>query len=61
MALDRERVVSTRSPYVRVTVVIDGQSGNLEFEALIDTGFDGEVIVPSAMIGPNTQRRGHTT
>lgn len=48
--MNQNRVVSRRPPYVPITLTIRGQPGSVEVEALIDTGFDGEVIVPAALI-----------
>lgn len=54
MAIDGPRVVSTHPPYIPITLSIRGQSGALELEALVDTGFDGDVVVPPAAIATDT-------
>jgi predicted aspartyl protease len=41
--MDR-RLVSTRFPYVPVTVTVGGWTATIE--ALLDTGFDGDMSVP---------------
>ncbi len=37
---------------------IDGQGSTLDFDALIDTGFDGQVLLPSAFISSTTPTLG---
>lgn len=44
MALNGARVVSTRFPYLPITLTLDGRAYIVE--ALLDTGFDGDVVVP---------------
>ncbi len=41
-------LTSSRFPYIQITLQV--LSRNLKVEALIDTGFDGDVTVPSKMI-----------
>jgi predicted aspartyl protease len=40
----RPRLVSHRSPFIPIDVLLGQTSGR--FEALLDTGFDGDVVVP---------------
>jgi predicted aspartyl protease len=42
------RVVSTRFPYIPITVTIGNRTEDIE--ALLDTGFDGFVIVPPGLV-----------
>jgi predicted aspartyl protease len=42
------RVISARFPYVPVTVTVGNRAE--DFEALLDTGFDGFVIVPAGLL-----------
>ncbi len=46
-----QRLLSSRYPYIPVRLRIAGRFGDviLEEEALVDTGFDGEVILPEAL------------
>jgi predicted aspartyl protease len=44
-----ERLESARFPYLPIRVELRGRSYDLE--ALVDTGFDGEVTVPLSTIG----------
>jgi len=38
-------------PYVRIRLHLDGQSEvEIDEDALLDTGFDGQVILPAAML-----------
>ena len=41
-----ERLVSDRSPYVPLDVFLPGKSGS--FESLLDTGFEGDVVIPES-------------
>jgi predicted aspartyl protease len=43
-----QRVVSSRFPYLPVHLDVDGHSEDVE--ALLDTGFDGDVAVPPSMV-----------
>ena len=43
------RVVSTRFPYLPIQVEVAGQS--LTVEALLDTGFDGDLVLPRSLLG----------
>lgn len=45
MAVNGSRVVSTRFPYLPLTLMVDGRTHVVE--ALLDTGFDGDAVVPS--------------
>lgn len=39
-----KKLVSSRSPYISIQVQVQGKIKN--FDALVDTGFDGNVIIP---------------
>ena len=43
-----QRVTSSRFPYLPVQIGV-GQTGH-DVEALLDTGFDGDAILPSDML-----------
>ena len=43
-----DRVVSARYPYVPVRLVVDQQV--IEVEAFLDTGFDGDIVIPRGLI-----------
>ncbi len=43
-----DRVVSARYPYVPVQLVVDQQV--IEVEAFLDTGFDGDIVIPRGLI-----------
>ena len=43
-------VASQRIPYIPITVEIPELSIRLSFEALVDTGFTSEVILPAGSI-----------
>jgi predicted aspartyl protease len=47
MALNA-RLISERFPYVPITLTV--RDFVVEAEALLDTGFDGEIIVPDGFI-----------
>ncbi len=51
-------IVSSRFPYLRITLMV--LSRTLKIEALIDTGFDGDVVVPPKMIMNGRPPSGHT-
>lgn len=51
-------IVSARFPYIPVQVHLHDQI--FEIEALIDTGFDGEVILPSGIVQSGTSPDGFT-
>ncbi|MBM2811087.1 MAG: hypothetical protein HW416_1846 [Chloroflexi bacterium] len=57
MAVGGGRVVSVRFPYLPVVIEIDGETHSLE--ALLDTGFDGDIILPLQMIGKRNAPDGH--
>jgi predicted aspartyl protease len=46
------RLVSSNFPYVPITLTIGSVS--VSADALIDTGFEGAVVVPPSFIPPNT-------
>jgi predicted aspartyl protease len=48
------RVTSTHIPYLPITVEIPEQKLTAEFNALVDTGFSGEIVVPHAAVSDNT-------
>ena len=50
--MNRFRVISDGSPYVSGRLHIYGQPTALDLEMLIDTGFDGQVLLPAALIPP---------
>lgn len=43
---------SRRFPYIAITVPL--QQRELQFEALVDTGFDGAVVVPASSVAAET-------
>lgn len=49
MATSGSRLVSPRFPYLPVRVLVQGRV--IVTEALIDTGFDGHVILPAGALG----------
>src|SRR5947208_1439923 len=52
MALN-DRLISERFPYVPITLIV--RDLVVEVDALLDTGFDGEIIVPTGLI-PSSMR-----
>jgi len=46
VAVNGQRVQSSRVPYAPITVGADHAARELEFEALVDTGYTGYVVVP---------------
>ncbi len=46
MAVNDQRVQSTRVPYAPIAVTADHAATELAFEALVDTGYTGYVVVP---------------
>jgi len=50
MTLGGQPLVSHNFPYVPLTVAVQG--GSLTIEALLDTGFDGEIVVPQYTFSP---------
>lgn len=50
MALDA-RLISERFPYVAITLTV--RDLRVEVDALLDTGFDGEIIVSADLIPPS--------
>jgi len=57
MALSR-RLVSQAFPYLPITLTVQGQTATLL--ALLDTGFDGDIVVPRGFFPPNVTPD-HTT
>lgn len=53
MAVPDARVVSTRFPYLPVTVSV--HSRTVQAEALLDTGFDGFVAIPTHFVTGGTE------
>ena len=43
-----QRIISSRFPYIPVRVQLGRRTFNVE--ALLDTGFDGAIILPSALV-----------
>jgi predicted aspartyl protease len=50
--VNERRVISDRPPRIPIRLIIEGQPGALDLDALIDTGFDGQVLLPSVLISP---------
>jgi predicted aspartyl protease len=59
MAVNDQRVQSNRVPYAPIAVAADHAAGELAFEALVDTGYTGHVVVPrgSFMNGATPEHR----
>lgn len=57
MAMNSARVVSGRFPYVPITLDVQGRIATVE--ALLDTGFDGHVVVPPALVTDGQAPDGH--
>jgi len=55
MALNA-RLINERFPYVPITLTV--RDLVVEVDALLDTGFDGEIIVPNGLI-PSNMRPHH--
>jgi predicted aspartyl protease len=55
--VSESRVTSERFPYLPVQI----QLGDIEIEvdALLDTGFDGQVIIPTSLVPPSATLQGH--
>lgn len=51
MATVIRRLISPNFPYVPLSLVLGTLS--LTLDALLDTGFDGAIVLPSALIGPD--------
>ena len=51
------RLISPRFPYLPIRVTIGGQ--HMDVEALLDTGFDGDVILPPRLIDGGVPPDGH--
>lgn len=56
MAIDR-RIVSTRFPYVPLTVTV--QERTVTTQVLLDTGFDGDLAVPPDFVAAGTPPDGY--
>lgn len=54
-------VVSSRVPYLPITVEIPEKHAILTVEALVDTGFTGEVSIPLGSIPDGTPALGYIT
>lgn len=52
MAMDQQRLVSTRFPYlpIRLHIQQGGDSLESEHEALLDTGFTAELVIPRSLV-----------
>jgi len=48
--INPRRVVSTRVPYIPITVEIPERQYTAEFDALVDTGFNAEVVIPTGAV-----------
>lgn len=48
MAMSERTVISTRFPYLLITIAIRKREETVE--ALLDTGFDGDIIIPPGLI-----------
>lgn len=48
--MNERRVVSTRIPYLPVRITISELTLALDVEALVDTGFNAEVVLPEAAV-----------
>lgn len=57
MAVSDQWVVSPRFPYLPIRVSVRGQE--LDLEALLDTGFDGHVVVPTDLLGDGDRPDGY--
>lgn len=51
MAVPGDQVVNEHFPFVPIRLVVAGRS--IETEALLDTGFDGAVVMPADFFGPD--------
>jgi predicted aspartyl protease len=54
-------VSSSRVPYIPVTIEIPEASITITVEALVDTGFNGEMSVPSNSVSSRTPALGYVT
>ena len=54
-----KRAISPRFPYIGIRIRFSDFPLEFESEAFIDTGFDGELILPLSLLGdlPSTSRR----
>ncbi len=50
MASSNSPLISNRFPYLPLTLTVQG--GSLNVEAILDTGFDGEVVIPQYTLPP---------
>ena len=55
-----QRYLGDHVPYVPVRLRLNGQPTDLVIEALVDTGFDGDVIVPASYV-VGAEARGEST
>lgn len=57
----KQSVTSSRFPYLLIHLHLQQGKVRLEtdFEALLDTGFDGDVVIPKEMIGENFKPAGY--
>lgn len=51
--MNGDRLTSSRFPYLPISLHIPGRylEGRVQVEALLDTGFDGDVAVPGGLLG----------
>src|SRR5579884_2737899 len=54
MALDERRIESSRVPYVPIVVVMSRDASEFRFEAVVDTGYTGFVVVPRGSFSGGT-------
>ena len=52
--MNEKEFISTRFPYIPITIAIRTREETIE--ALLDTGFDGEIILPPGLLTNGTRR-----
>jgi predicted aspartyl protease len=57
VAVTNGRLTSSRFPYLPVTIRLHAREDTVE--ALLDTGFDGHVVVPPSLVGDAQPPNGH--
>jgi predicted aspartyl protease len=53
MAIDDSVVRSEHVPYLPITVLLERSTRELAFEALVDTGYTGFVVIPMGSVASN--------